>query len=398
MMKADHQKKSNMPKWAVVVLSGMVAAAIVGSGVGNVSASTPDRASRGDSQASGNNPAVGTQYFQDVPSTSPFFSYVNAVYLEGLVGGYPCGGPNEPCVPPGNLPYYRPGANLTRGQMAKITNLGQNMTVHDLPVPFKIINTTPASVAMWGGNSGIGPARDPLNINAGLYGDATGTNNSIGMLTESDHDNGAWILSNSAAAYSVYVPHNGADIEQGGSGPADALHVAGHVTITGGCTGCALDAVMMNTGTADLHPGDVVALGALAPQGTMVDGNAVGGVSASSQAYNTAVVGVVGMRYVPGDPSAPVGTAEHTGGRDNTATVIKPGEYMTVVTEGTYNLVKVDGGKDGIHAGDLLTTGATAGTAMKATDKLASIGAILGKAMGNLDSGIGYIPVLITLK
>ena len=122
------------------------------------------------------------------------------------------------------------------------------------------------------------------------------------------------------------------------------------------------------------------------------------GAGASSQAYDTAVVGVVGMRYVQGDPSAPVGTAQHTGGRDDTATVIKPGEYMTVVTEGAYNLVKVDAGKDGIHAGDLLTTGSTAGAAMKVTDKVASIGAILGKAMGNLDSGVGYIPVLITLK
>ena len=129
------------------------------------------------------------------------------------------------------------------------------MTVHDLPIPFRIINTTPASVAVWGGNSGIGPARDPLNINTGLYGDGTGTNNSIGLLAESDHDNAAWLLSNSSAAYSIYIPHNGADIEQGGSGPTDALHVVGHATISGGCTGCALDQVMMNTGTADLHPG-----------------------------------------------------------------------------------------------------------------------------------------------
>jgi hypothetical protein len=398
MMKAEYQKKYRLSRWGMVVLSGVMALAIVGSGLGSVSASTSGRASRGDSSGSGENPAVGTQYFQDVPSTSPFFTYVNAIYLEGLVNGYQCGGLNEPCVPPGNLPYYRVGANLTRGQMAKIINLSQNMTVHDLPVPFRIINTTPAGVGMWGGNTGVGPARDPLNINAGLYGDATGSNNSIGLLSESDHDNGAWILSNSALAYSLYIPHNGADIEQGGSGPSDALHVVGHAYISGGCTGCALDQVMLNTGSTDLHPGDVVALGALAPEGTVIDGNAVAGVSASSQAYSTGVVGVVGMRYVPGDPSAPAGTVQHTGGRDDTATSIKPGEYMTVVTEGTYNLVKVDAGKDGIHAGDLLTTSGTAGAAMKATDKLASVGAVLGKAMGNLDGGVGYIPVLITLK
>ena len=30
--------------------------------------------------------------------------------------------------------------------------------------------------------------------------------------------------------------------------------------------------------------------------------------------------------------------------------------------------------------------------------QVASIGAVLGKALGSLDSGIGYIPVLVTLK
>jgi hypothetical protein len=89
---------------------------------------------------------------------------------------------------------------------------------------------------------------------------------------------------------------------------------------------------------------------------------------------------------------------QRTGGQDDTSTVIKPGEYMTVVTQGVYKLVKVDAGKDGIRAGDLLTTGSTAGAAMKATDKVASIGALLGKSMGNLNSGVGYIPVLVTLK
>jgi hypothetical protein len=36
-----------------------------------------------------------------------------------LVTGYPCGGPGEPCGP-SNLPYFRPNANVTRGQLAKI--------------------------------------------------------------------------------------------------------------------------------------------------------------------------------------------------------------------------------------------------------------------------------------
>jgi hypothetical protein len=37
----------------------------------------------------------------------------------GLINGYPCGGEGEPCDPL-NLPYFRPGNNITRGQAAKI--------------------------------------------------------------------------------------------------------------------------------------------------------------------------------------------------------------------------------------------------------------------------------------
>ena len=34
--------------------------------------------------------------------------------------GYACGGPQEPCMPTGNLPYSRPGSDATRGQTSKI--------------------------------------------------------------------------------------------------------------------------------------------------------------------------------------------------------------------------------------------------------------------------------------
>lgn len=56
------------------------------------------------------------QTFADVPASSPFWVYVERVFLHGAISGYPCGGEGEPC--PGS--YFRPGANLTRGQLAKI--------------------------------------------------------------------------------------------------------------------------------------------------------------------------------------------------------------------------------------------------------------------------------------
>jgi hypothetical protein len=61
----------------------------------------------------------GPQKYEDVPPGSPFFTWINRLSNEGVMGGYPCGGPGEPCQA-GNRPYFRPNANATRGQMSKI--------------------------------------------------------------------------------------------------------------------------------------------------------------------------------------------------------------------------------------------------------------------------------------
>jgi hypothetical protein len=61
----------------------------------------------------------GDQQFTDVPEGSPFFEWVNRLAAQGVISGYPCGSPGEPCDDQ-DLPYFRPGANVTRGQTAKI--------------------------------------------------------------------------------------------------------------------------------------------------------------------------------------------------------------------------------------------------------------------------------------
>src|SRR4051812_45810190 len=45
------------------------------------------------------------QDFQDVPPNNIFFNNIRNIYYAGIVSGYPCGGPNEPCGP-NLLPYY----------------------------------------------------------------------------------------------------------------------------------------------------------------------------------------------------------------------------------------------------------------------------------------------------
>ncbi|HET9494820.1 MAG TPA: S-layer homology domain-containing protein [Chloroflexia bacterium] len=61
------------------------------------------------------------QQFADVPPNSTFWLYVERLLLNrpGIMSGYSCGGPGEPCDT-GNRPYFRPGNPLTRGQTSKI--------------------------------------------------------------------------------------------------------------------------------------------------------------------------------------------------------------------------------------------------------------------------------------
>jgi hypothetical protein len=62
------------------------------------------------------------QTFEDVPSSNTFYLWITRLSSRGIINGYPCGGANEPCVAPGNRPYFRPNNNVTRGQTAKIVS------------------------------------------------------------------------------------------------------------------------------------------------------------------------------------------------------------------------------------------------------------------------------------
>jgi N-acetylneuraminic acid mutarotase len=71
------------------------------------------------SNAAGYSENPGTQRFRDVAPGSPFYAFINRLAARNIIGGYPCGGLGEPCGP-GSLPYFRPNASASRGQIAKI--------------------------------------------------------------------------------------------------------------------------------------------------------------------------------------------------------------------------------------------------------------------------------------
>jgi hypothetical protein len=124
----------------------------------------------------------------------------------------------------------------------------------------------------------------------------------------------------------------------------------------------------------------------VAPAGSVmvIDPDHPGRLRISSQAYDRRVAGVVaGAR---GYRSAI--TLGGLGSPEGRASVTLSGTVYCLATSAN----------GPIRVGDLLTTSAVPGHAMRATDPEASRGAILGKAMESLDGPRGHIMVLASLQ
>jgi hypothetical protein len=68
------------------------------------------------------NDPVSGQSFEDVPPGSTFYTFTEIMATRGIITGYACGGIGEPCVYPGNRPYFRSSSYVTRGQLSKIVS------------------------------------------------------------------------------------------------------------------------------------------------------------------------------------------------------------------------------------------------------------------------------------
>jgi hypothetical protein len=79
----------------------------------------------------------GQQTFEDVTSDNPFHLHVERLWVRNGTTGYPCGGQNEPCIPPQNRPYFRPNNLTTRGQVAKMATLQGTLCSTQLPAGLK---------------------------------------------------------------------------------------------------------------------------------------------------------------------------------------------------------------------------------------------------------------------
>ena len=108
-----------------------------------------------------------------------------------------------------------------------------------------------------------------------------------------------------------------------------------------------------------------------------------GGVELAREAYDGRVAGVVSGAgcFRPG--------VVLDSGRDPATSV--PLALMGKVC------CRVDGTADPIRVGDLLTSSAVPGHAMKASDRYRAVGAIIGKALAPCDA-VGEIPILVALR
>jgi hypothetical protein len=79
------------------------------------------------------NPATPT--FADVGPDNAFYTFIETGVSHGIISGYDCGGPGEPCLPPENRRYFRPAAGITRGQLSKVIALARGYTLPNPSTP-----------------------------------------------------------------------------------------------------------------------------------------------------------------------------------------------------------------------------------------------------------------------
>lgn len=130
----------------------------------------------------------------------------------------------------------------------------------------------------------------------------------------------------------------------------------------------------INAGESEIQPGTVVS----------IDPQAPGALRVSSTPYDQTVAGIVSGAggIQPGVVMGQPGT-------------LADGKHAVALTGRVYCWVDADLGA--VEPGNLLTTSATPGHAMRVQDPAQAHGAILGKAMTGLESGRGLVLVLVTL-
>jgi cytoskeletal protein CcmA (bactofilin family) len=215
----------------------------------------------------------------------------------------------------------------------------------------------------------------------GTNGSGAGAKPKFGCGVLGESDNGYGLYGASKTASGVYGTSGSGHLAgefDGKVGVTGDVSVTGDISVTGNLK--AADVILSGADCAEEF--DTLAVGGVEP-GTVVVLGAGGQLTPSTRAYDRKVAGVIS-----GAGSFRPGVVLDRRVTDRTrAPVALVGKVFC----------KVDATDRPIQVGDLLTTSFTLGCAMKAEDPLRAFGAIIGKALGELDDGIDLIPMLVAM-
>ncbi len=225
--------------------------------------------------------------------------------------------------------------------------------------------------------------------NAGSGGTTVMTLSGNGTLTARGSESGVNVVNrnNSAQEWAMYSRNNGGvgqlafwNSSNGSDvvafSPNGDMYLVGEIsttvmTIRGGAD---VAEPFEMTNSEEMDPGTVV----------VIDEDNAGHLMKSTKSYDKRVAGIIS-----GAGGVKPGLRLHQEG-------VMEGDHHVALSGRVYVKADASFGKD--RPGDLLTTSSTPGHAMKAKDYEKARGAILGKAMSNLDKGTGLVLVLVTLQ
>jgi hypothetical protein len=236
------------------------------------------------------------------------------------------------------------------------------------------------------GDVGIGTTTPQSNLH--VIGDENnGTNAALRVQSgnqellidgnELDTNTTVGLYLNNNVPHNVILANGGGNVGIGTTSPATKLHVTGtaRVTILEITGADVAEKFPTSEETDAVEPGTVME----------IDPENAGKLRISRGAYNRRVAGVVS-----GAGDIPVGAVlGNLPGHEDAPAIALSGRVW----------VKCDATQHAIESGDLLTTAATAGHAMKVNDNAAATGATIGKAMSSLKQGeTGLVLVLVNLQ